>query len=52
MSLVPEFPTATITDAAVSVTFLPDGRTTHVERGATLLYAARQAGVSLDAPCA
>ena len=52
MSLVPESPMAAVTDAAVSVTFLPNGRTAHVERGATLLRAARRAGVSIDAPCA
>jgi uncharacterized 2Fe-2S/4Fe-4S cluster protein (DUF4445 family) len=33
------------------VTFLPEGTTVAVEAGSTLLHAARQAGLHIDAPC-
>ena len=52
MSVVPEsLPQAAVSTVA-AVTFQPDARTVEVEAGTTLLHAARQAGVPIDAPCA
>jgi uncharacterized 2Fe-2S/4Fe-4S cluster protein (DUF4445 family) len=40
-----------MTIATVAVTFLPDRRVVEVPLGTSLLHAARQAGVQIDAPC-
>ncbi len=41
----------TTTLALAPVTFLPEGKSVEVEVGVTLLHAARQAGLHIDAPC-
>ena len=46
-----ETPETTVTATEVQLTFLPEGRTVAVEAGSTILQAARQAGVHIDAPC-
>lgn len=46
-----ETPETTVTDSAVQLTFLPEGKTVKVAAGTTILHAARKAGVHIDAPC-
>ncbi|MHB9131052.1 MAG: ASKHA domain-containing protein [Armatimonadota bacterium] len=45
------FDTASTITTDIPVEFLPDGRKVQVDAGTTILQAARQVGVQIDAPC-
>jgi len=51
VSVVPDSLSQSAVSTVVSVKFLPDAHTVEVAAGTSILHAARQAGVVIDAPC-